>query len=415
MDNKQIENINIEKSRELFEYEMTEVILKLKGEFATFSGRGSMYEENKIAAENLKLELRPLNEVLFEPYRGEVPNAEISSSIVINEVHVKDEFVKHIPRVKKIDEVKLGTIKQMDIECVELPELNYCFDKLKGSYAEKVEPKIVKVKNVPKTCFPKRTFSIEQKSPTGLYVDSAELKLKEIQIKPVVSCPRKEVDIKSIPDISKVPNSFSVAVDSVIAEMSTLKGAEIVVKSAMIPKVQLKGINLRVPDVVMQLPIFESVNSDSQATNSKSQNEKKYVTSFASGIKTLKKIGRVQKTGIPEMKVPQIKRINICPVRIEGIKLEVPETSIGCGVIMEAPVKKNDSSPKVSIIPEITKQVISSGALTPKAFEQVQVPRFGNDIVKIKKVELNPTCGVRIPKKPNVEEDINRIVALAAK
>ena len=38
MENK-VENINIETNKELFEYEMTEVILKLKGEFAAFSGK----------------------------------------------------------------------------------------------------------------------------------------------------------------------------------------------------------------------------------------------------------------------------------------------------------------------------------------------------------------------------------------
>ena len=40
-----VENINIEKNKELFEYEMTEVILRLKGEFAAFSGKNTRFAE----------------------------------------------------------------------------------------------------------------------------------------------------------------------------------------------------------------------------------------------------------------------------------------------------------------------------------------------------------------------------------
>lgn len=40
-----VENINIEKNKELFEYEMTEVILKLKGEFVAFSGKNTRFAE----------------------------------------------------------------------------------------------------------------------------------------------------------------------------------------------------------------------------------------------------------------------------------------------------------------------------------------------------------------------------------
>ena len=50
-----VANINIDKHRELFEYEMTEVLLNLKGEFATFSGMGTRYVESAVAEERLEI------------------------------------------------------------------------------------------------------------------------------------------------------------------------------------------------------------------------------------------------------------------------------------------------------------------------------------------------------------------------
>lgn len=55
MSQKSVENINIEKNKELFEYEMTEVLLNLKGEFATFSGKGTTFEDAAVTDEQLAI------------------------------------------------------------------------------------------------------------------------------------------------------------------------------------------------------------------------------------------------------------------------------------------------------------------------------------------------------------------------
>lgn len=54
MENK-VENINIEKNKELFEYEMTEVILRLKGEFAAFSGKDTKFAEMVVDDAKLRI------------------------------------------------------------------------------------------------------------------------------------------------------------------------------------------------------------------------------------------------------------------------------------------------------------------------------------------------------------------------
>ena len=56
MDNNTVcENINIDECKELFEYEMTEVIIKLKGEFAAVSGCSKRYSEAAVDESSLNI------------------------------------------------------------------------------------------------------------------------------------------------------------------------------------------------------------------------------------------------------------------------------------------------------------------------------------------------------------------------
>ena len=66
MENTKLDNIDIESCKELFEYEMTEVILKLKGEFASVSRKDTKYAA--VAVDERKLQVSPVSmpEVMFE-------------------------------------------------------------------------------------------------------------------------------------------------------------------------------------------------------------------------------------------------------------------------------------------------------------------------------------------------------------
>lgn len=72
MENK-VENINIEKNKELFEYEMTEVILKLKGEFAAFSGKDTKFAEMVVDDARLHIAPPKVAQVDMEDCRVETP------------------------------------------------------------------------------------------------------------------------------------------------------------------------------------------------------------------------------------------------------------------------------------------------------------------------------------------------------
>ena len=72
MENK-VENVNIEKNKELFEYEMTEVILKLKGEFAAFSGKDTKFSEIVVDDAKLCINTPEVVQVKIEGGHVEVP------------------------------------------------------------------------------------------------------------------------------------------------------------------------------------------------------------------------------------------------------------------------------------------------------------------------------------------------------
>lgn len=55
MENKQIALSDVERNKELFEYEMTEVILQLKGEFAKVSGRDMKLDDAQLAAPSIRI------------------------------------------------------------------------------------------------------------------------------------------------------------------------------------------------------------------------------------------------------------------------------------------------------------------------------------------------------------------------
>lgn len=93
MENK-VEKIDIEKNKELFEYEMTEVILKLKGEFAAFSGKGTKFAE--ILVDDAKLHISSPKVVQVE----------------VKDYHVESPKIGSIQKTKKVyAEVKKTTLQ----------------------------------------------------------------------------------------------------------------------------------------------------------------------------------------------------------------------------------------------------------------------------------------------------------------
>ena len=99
----QVENINIEKSKELFEYEMTEVILKLKGEFAAFSGKDTKFAEMVVDDAKLRINTPEVVQVKVEDRHVETPVVGSVRQTKTARIEVK-ETILQLPVIPQISD-----------------------------------------------------------------------------------------------------------------------------------------------------------------------------------------------------------------------------------------------------------------------------------------------------------------------
>lgn len=111
-----LENIDIEKSKELFAYEMTEVLLMLKGEFATVSGKNMRYEQWAVAAENQTIPSAHIPTVQLEQDQLSLPAVNIPEVIKIPDAPTLDTSVS-LPPVPDFD---LGQLPQVSVKAQRL-------------------------------------------------------------------------------------------------------------------------------------------------------------------------------------------------------------------------------------------------------------------------------------------------------
>lgn len=102
MENK-VENINIEKNKELFEYEMTEVILKLKGEFAAFSGKDTRFADMVVDDAKLRINTSEVVQVHRENHHIETPAIGSVQQTEAARVEVK-ETILQLPVIPQISD-----------------------------------------------------------------------------------------------------------------------------------------------------------------------------------------------------------------------------------------------------------------------------------------------------------------------
>lgn len=181
MENK-VENINIEKNKELFEYEMTEVILKLKGEFAAFSGKDTKFAEMVVDDARLHIAPPKVVQVDVEDCRVETPMIGSVKKTKTAHVEVKETTLQ-LPVIPKMtdengkkEESSFGTKKANIWQGIVLPSLpllsNPTFSKgLPEKSLKDVEKEIISSVVVP---------------PLVSILDSAQKMKKEAHTAPVL-------------------------------------------------------------------------------------------------------------------------------------------------------------------------------------------------------------------------------------
>lgn len=122
-----VENININENVDLFEYEMTEVILRLKGEFAAFTGKDTKYAEVAVDEQKLVINLPTISAVRIPEGFVELPKIPQVSSVEENNINAVDEktITIQLPRTSCIMPVRFLVNTDLDvIEKIKVPLLS---------------------------------------------------------------------------------------------------------------------------------------------------------------------------------------------------------------------------------------------------------------------------------------------------
>lgn len=111
-----LENIDIEKSKELFAYEMTEVLLMLKGEFASVSGKDMRYEQWAVDAKKKTIPSAHIAPVQLEHSPISLPAVNKAETVKIPDAPTVDASVC-LPSVPSFD---LRQLPQVTVEAKKL-------------------------------------------------------------------------------------------------------------------------------------------------------------------------------------------------------------------------------------------------------------------------------------------------------
>lgn len=123
MDNKQIALSDVERYKELFEYEMTDVILQLKGEFAKISGKDLTLDYAKMSAPSINLDV-DIPSVKLEPIALEIQeiNGINCESTIIPNIAI-DKTNVSCPTVAAMNIKELENV-QIDKSSLDCPAVN---------------------------------------------------------------------------------------------------------------------------------------------------------------------------------------------------------------------------------------------------------------------------------------------------
>ena len=142
---------DVERNKELFEYEMTEVILQLKGEFAKFTSKDLSFDESQVEVK--------------KPEISEIPQVSMELNGFENEV----AEVKAGSNQFDLPELNMSEI---NVDCKSVGSIN--IDSISGGQMPPIEK--------PETVIPNASISIEEVNVSGL--DSESLSAVDVPLIP---------------------------------------------------------------------------------------------------------------------------------------------------------------------------------------------------------------------------------------
>ena len=473
--NNKVENINIEKNKELFEYEMTEVILKLKGEFAAFSGKDTRFEEMAVDDKKLLIctpeviqvqmsdcnvqvpevgRIQPANPVLVEVKSAELNLPSLTQTLGEDTKQEDDLKTKRVnvwqeialPVLPAINIVTIAnssseqTIREVEKEIISPVEIPRLFSVMKSTRRMKGKEHTTPIS----VCVPKLTMKCDGKH-TNVISDSP------LQNRNTKEIPEVEFNSEVIADMCKKIskprniNTTNVRVPYVVKSMamSMAKSKLIAERMVDVEETDTNRSNAEVlptithKAVMVNYPLVPAMGMGEMMKTVEPITMKPLILqiphSFRFEIKNPTVINN--KIAVPELKDVKISGINSVyisghpiftqkPVTLKylGSSVMVPNTEIQnfskseSTLVRTGRVKTSTNIPKVSMKPVSKVKRLAIDVSVPrspsKRVELIEVPKImlnGN----ISKVNVTHFNAIDIPKKPEVGDTVDSIIALA--
>ena len=318
---------DVERNKELFEYEMTEVILQLKGEFAKLSGKDLHLEAEQFALKPLNLPAA-MPEVTIDPVQIAVDSVPVFETLsAMPEITMHDSKMDY-PDVSALNPIAIQPI------AMHLSELDY--------------PSVPDIS----TCHP---FEISMEMPEISYDTPQKmtmLKMPDVKITPTavpaVSYDLKNLSVK-IPDITMqqvaIPFDFpSISIPKeqpvVALEKPTLDIPQTTIQLPKLEEIAIEKVSVEVPSVkkFAQLSAAPVVELQPAAIDLPGETIPQFQTNFkvTAHPEPMEKMAIPQMPmpeqvhvalQLPEMKIPEISTCNISlqPISIQKSEISVPE------------------------------------------------------------------------------------------
>lgn len=388
MESKNIALSDAERNKELFEYEMTQVILQLKGEFAKVSGKDIGLDAEQLTAPQISVP-ESIATVSMMPSANndivDVPTVDGCHQIPTVQLGETDISCPTVP-VPSMTTIPNVRVAKTELDCPTVPIINGIQTKevtitLPNMTIDLPQPGSASISDV-RLNSPKPTeISTEIEIPSGKF---------EVQVDPIsFAVPDTEIQLPTVSDVHldtaryNVPQ-VDVAQPYVPMAVKVEPVAQIAIPVAPVVsfKTDLVKMSVPVPSIDVTVPQPNQYSPVTVDTND---------------------------YGITEVHTPQIKGYQPCAVQIERTMVNTPIQEISISEIEPLDLTGFTSDIAVVDVPEITKNPVANTTVN------VQMPSFKTEIPTIPTgdiptVIISKSNEITIPNAPDVTADIEIIL-----
>ncbi|MBE6843096.1 MAG: hypothetical protein E7510_09760 [Ruminococcus sp.] len=396
MENKQITLSDVERNKELFEYEMTEVILQLRGEFAKISGKDMKLGniQMKVPDININAELPSVNTVSLEV---QTPVAVSSQAVAIPPVTIEKPDV-NCPTVPAVNLISIDEIilDQIQLDC---PTAIESFDT--GDICVNVEPPIIsEIDTKINIHLPDKSILIDKNDVPDIAVKHVPLiainATTNVNVqKIVIDLPKTDITDRSVEsDICFVLNSVSVDVPH-IPKIKQYKGSGVVIEEAVHNFKDTAHVIPKIPEYTHQEPKMQSISINIAEVPVISSIDFKKIVLPDTPI-DVRIVSKVNVT-VPQSVVTKHEQISL-PV-IPGVKL---------------PVTLQVTEPHVDIdtLPDVPVIDISIGTDMSIDIEKTNISYEYSTVCfsSLPDIEVQKEFGIEVPEIPDLSDAIKEVL-----